>query len=109
MFPGYIIFILGSLDCLTTVIGLIWSKTNELNPLMATIISTGLGTFVVVKIAATVFIVCTYTLANRTLMKTHNKDGKGFKYSYKLLKASYLGIIMFLVAVVINNVLILLT
>lgn len=109
MFPGYIIFFLGSIDCLTTVIGIIYSKTNELNPFMAAIISTGIGTFVVVKIAATAFIASTYTLANQTLMKAQNKDGKCFKYSYRLIKASYIGIITFLAVVVVNNLLTFLT
>jgi Domain of unknown function (DUF5658) len=108
MFPGYLIFFLGSIDCLTTVIGIMNSKTYELNPLMAAIIGTGIGTFVVVKIAATTFIASTYILANQTLLKAHNKDGKCFKYSSKLIKASCIGIITFLVVVIVNNLLIIL-
>jgi membrane protein DedA with SNARE-associated domain len=107
-FPCILIVLMGSMDCLTTVIGVLYSGAAELNPFMAGIVSTNIGAFLVVKIAATILIAFTYILANRTLMKTPNKTSRFFKYSYKMVKIAYAGIIVFLVVVVANNLLILL-
>ena len=106
--PSFLLILMGSIDCLTTVIGVLYSGANELNPFMAGIVSTNIGAFLVVKIAATLLIAFTYILANRTLIKTQNKSSKSFKYSYKLLKVAYAGIMVFMVIVVANNLLILL-
>src|SRR5208337_5298475 len=105
--PSLLLVLVGSIDCLTTVIGVLYSGAKELNPLMAGIVSTNIGAFLAVKIAATVFIAFTYILANRTLIKTPNKSSKSFKYSSKFLKVAYAGIIVFMVIVVANNLLIL--
>jgi len=99
---------MGSIDCLTTVIGVLYSGATELNPFMAGIVNTNIGAFLVVKIVATIFIAFTYLLANRTLTKTQNKSSKSFKYSYQFLKIAYVGIMVFMVMVVANNLLILL-
>ncbi|MGD0996610.1 MAG: DUF5658 family protein [Candidatus Bathyarchaeia archaeon] len=106
--PSLLLIIMGAIDCLTTVIGVLYSGATELNPFMAGIVSTNIGAFLVVKIAATLFIAFTYILANRTLIKTPNKGSKSFKYSSKFLKVAYAGIMVFMVIVVANNLLILL-
>ncbi len=106
--PCFLLILMGSIDCLTTVIGVLYYGATELNPIMAGIVNTNIGAFLVVKIAATVLIAFTYLLANRTLTKTPNKSSRAFKYSYKFLKIAYAGIIVFMVIVVANNLLILL-
>jgi uncharacterized membrane protein len=105
---SFFLILVGSIDCFTTVIGVLYSGAKELNPLMAGIVSTGIGAFLAVKIAATLLIAFTYFLANRTLARTQNKTCKSFKYSYKFLRLAYAGIMVFMVIVVINNLLILL-
>ena len=107
-FPSFLIIFMGSIDCLTTVIGVLYFGAAELNPFMAGIVSTNIGAFLVVKLAATILIAFTYILANKTLMKTQNKSTKFFKYSCKFLKVAYAGILAFLVIVVANNLIILL-
>jgi membrane protein DedA with SNARE-associated domain len=106
--PSLLLILMGSIDCLTTVMGVLYSGAKELNPFMAGIVSTNIGAFLAVKIAATLSIAFTYILANRTLIKTPNKSSKSFKYSSKFLKVAYAGIIVFMVIVVANNLLILL-
>ena len=106
--PSLFLILMGSIDCLTTVIGVLYSGAKELNPFMAGIVSTNIGAFLAVKITATLFIAFTYILANRTLIKTPNKSSKSFKYSSKFLKVAYAGIMVFMVIVVANNLLILL-
>ena len=106
--PCFLLIFMGSIDCLTTVIGVLYSGATELNPFMAGIVNTNIVAFLVVKIVATIFIAFTYLLANRTLTKTQNKSSKSFKYSYQFLKIAYVGIMVFMVMVVANNLLILL-
>ena len=106
--PSLLLILMGSIDCLTTVIGVLYSGAKELNPLMAGIASTNIGVFLAVKIAATVLIAFTYILANWTLGKETNKGTKSFKYSYKFVKVAYAGIMIFMIIVVANNLLVLL-
>ncbi len=108
VFLGSLLMLVGSIDCLTTVIGVLYRGATELNPFMTGIVSSNIGDFLVVKIAATVFTAFTYILANRILMKTKNKSTKAFKYSLRFIKVAYIGIIVFLAIVVANNFLILL-
>jgi len=106
--PSLLLIVMGAIDCLTTIIGVLYSGAKELNPFLAGIVSTNIGAFLVVKIAATMFIAFAYVLANRTLIKTPNKTSRSFKYSYRVLKIGYAGILVFMGIVVANNLLILL-
>ena len=99
---------MGTIDCLTTVIGVLYQGATELNPLMAGIVSTNIGAFLVVKLAATIGAASSFVLANRTLMKTQNKGTKTFAYSSKLIKIASAGLIVFLFIVVANNLMVLL-
>jgi hypothetical protein len=106
--PSFLLIIMGSIDCLTTVIGILYSGASEVNPLMAGIVNTNIGAFLVVKLAATMFIASSYILANKILNKTQNKTSKSYKYSRKLLRVGYVGTVVFLFIVVTNNLLIIL-
>jgi hypothetical protein len=103
-----LLIIMGFIDCLTTVIGILYSGASELNPLMAGIVNINFGAFLIVKLASTMFIAGSYILANKILNMTKNKNSKSFKYSSKLLKVGYSGTIVFLFMVVANNLLVLL-
>jgi uncharacterized membrane protein len=106
VFPSFLLIFMGSIDCLTTVIGVLYFGAVELNPFMAGIASTNIQAFLIIKIAATILIAFTYMQANKTLMKTENKSSKSFTYSYKFLKIAYAVIILLLVIVIANNLLI---
>lgn len=106
--PSFLIILMGSMDCLTTAIGVTFQGAAELNPFMAGIVTTSLGEFLVVKIVATLLIVCTFVLANYALMQAPNKSSRSFRLSCKLVKFAYGGVIAFLVIVVVNNLIILL-
>ena len=105
---SFLLVLMGLIDCFTTIIGVMYSGAKELNPFLAGIVSTNIGAFLVVKIAATMLIACTYILANRILLKNPNKASKSFKYSSKFLKVAYFGILVFMIIVVANNMLVLL-
>jgi hypothetical protein len=108
IFTSLLIVLMGSADCVTTFIGILYSGAAELNPFMAGIVSTNIAAFLTIKMAATFLMGFTCIQANKTLMKTRNRSTKVFKYSCKLIKIAYAGIIVFLVIVVANNLLILL-
>jgi hypothetical protein len=103
IFPSFVLILMGSIDCLTTVIGVLYFGAAELNPLMTGIVSTNIIAFLVLKISATVLIGFTYVLAKRTLDKTLNKESKSFKYSNRFMKAAYAGLMVFLFMVIVNN------
>jgi hypothetical protein len=106
--PGLLIIVMGLIDCVTTVIGVLYSGATELNPFMAGIVNSNIGAFLVVKIAATMLVASAYIVANKTLMSSANKTAKSFKFTSKVLKVGYAGIIIFLCITVINNLIILL-
>lgn len=108
VFPSFILILMGSIDCLTTVIGVLYFGAIELNPLMAGLVNTNMLSFLVLKIAATFFIGFTYIVAKRTLNKTLNKNTKSFRYSRVLLNVGYAGLVLFLVVIIANNLSILL-
>jgi len=108
IFPSFILVLVGSIDCLTTIIGVMYFGANELNPFMTSIISSSIAAFLALKISATFLIGFTYILAKRTLNKTINKESKSFKYSKWFIQGAYTSLIVFLIIVVINNLTILL-
>ena len=107
VFPSFLIILLGSIDCITTVIGVTYFGAAELNPFMTGIVSTSIVAFFAVKIFATFLIGFTYILAKRTLNKSVDKDTKTFKYSNRFMKVAFAGITIFLIITVINNLTIL--
>jgi hypothetical protein len=102
----FLIFI-GSLDCLTTVIGTLYFGTVELNPLIAGLVSTSIPAFVIIKLTVTVCAGLIFVLVDKTILESADKDYKSFKTANKILKMAYIGIILFLVIVVANNIFVL--
>jgi membrane protein DedA with SNARE-associated domain len=107
--PSFVLVLMGSIDCLTTVIGVLYFGAVELNPFMAGVVNTNILAFMAIKMAATFLIGFTYILATRTLKKAVNKETRSYKYSHSLLKVAYAGLVMFLIVVVVNNLMILLS
>ena len=107
-FPSFLLIIMGSIDCLTTVIGVLYFGAAELNPFLAGIVSTNIQAFIAIKIVATIFMGLTYIQVKR-ILKTMNRNSKSFPYFSKLVKIAYAGVILFLITVVTNNLLILIT
>jgi hypothetical protein len=98
---------MGIVDCITTVIGILYHGATELNPLMAGIVSSNIGAFLIVKLLATMVAASSFVIANKTLMNTQNKATRTFIYSSKLIKIAGVGLLVFLAIVVANNLLVL--
>ncbi len=103
-----LLIFLGSMDCLTTVVGTLYFRTQELNPLIADLVNTNLPAFVVVKLVATVSVGVIFVLAEKNLLRSGSFEDRTFRLAHKTLKVAYVGISLFLVLVVVNNILVLL-
>lgn len=106
-YPTLLLALMGSMDCITTVIGILYFGAVELNPLIAGVVSTNLPAFVILKLTTTIFVCLIFVQAEKILMKTQNKTTKAFAWTHRLLKVVYAGVIVFLVVVVVNNAVVL--
>ena len=104
--PIFLIILLGSIDCITTVIGVMYFGASEINPLMIGIVNSSIAGFLALKISATLLIAFTYIYAKRTLNKAIDKSTKAFKVSNKVMKGAYVGLMIFLLVTVINNLIV---
>ena len=100
---------MGSMDCLTTVIGIAYFGAVECNPFLAGVVSSNIAAFVFLKMVTTVFVGLLFIQADKILMRTQDKTTKTFTWTHRLLKAAYVGIVAFLVVVVVNNLFVLVT
>jgi membrane protein DedA with SNARE-associated domain len=103
------LILMGSLDCLTTVIGTVYFGTQELNPIIAGLVNTNLPAFVAVKLAVTISVGVVFVLAEKALLSNSNVHDKSFKAAYVTLRVAYIGVVLFLLLVVINNIMVLLS
>lgn len=104
-----VLIFMGAMDCLTTVIGTVYFGTQELNPIIAGLVNTNLPAFVAVKLAVTISVGVVFVLAERALLSNSNVNDKSFKVAYVTLRVASAGIVVFLLLVVINNIMVLLS
>ena len=77
--PSLFLIFMGSMDCLTTVIGTLYYGTRELNPVLAGLVNSNISAFVVLKLTVTVAVGLIFILAQKTLMKSPDKNSASFK------------------------------
>jgi hypothetical protein len=100
--PSFILVLMGSIDCITTVIGVLYFGAVELNPVLAGVVG-NIPLFMVLKLSATFCIGGTYILAKKILNSASDKTTRSFRVSNIAMKAVYAGLVIFLVTVVVNN------
>ncbi len=98
--------LMGSMDCITTVIGIIYFGAVECNPFLADMVSTNISAFIILKVVTTIFVGLIFFQANKILLQTNNKSSRAFVYTRYTLIAAYIGVIVFLAIVVTNNILV---
>ncbi len=106
-FPSLLLILMGSMDCATTVVGILYFGAVELNPFLTGIVNANLTAFIALKLTTTVFITLIFRQAEKILMQTRNKNSRAFTWAHNLLRAAYVGIVLFLLIVVANNVIVL--
>jgi hypothetical protein len=98
---------MGSLDCLTTVVGSLYFGTQELNPLISGLVSSNILAFVAVKLAVTMSVGLIFIFTEKTLLRTEDKNCRSFRFAQNTLRVAYYSIVLFLAVVVVNNILVL--
>jgi len=106
-YPSLLLVFVGTMDCLTTVIGIAYFGAVETNPFMAGMATANLPAFAALKLATTVFVSLIFVKAEKILMQTRDKSSRAFVWTKRILVASYIGVVVFLAIVVANNVLVL--
>jgi hypothetical protein len=96
--------LMGSLDWLTTVIGIVCFGAVEGNPFLAGLAVTNLPVFTVIKLGTAVSVGFLFYQGEKTVHRATNQDSKGFKRVHFLLKGAYAASLAFLVFAVLNNV-----
>jgi hypothetical protein len=107
IYPGLLLVLMGSIDCVTTVIGTLYFGASEMNPVLAGVVS-NVPLFMALKLTATFCIAGTYVLSTKVLNSTQDKTTRGFRVGSAAVKVVYMGLVAFLVVVVINNFIVLL-
>ena len=102
--PSFSLMTAGSLDWLTTVIGIAYFGAVEGNPLMAQLMSSSLLTYSIIKIITTLIVGLIFYKAEKILFTVEDKNSKAFDLTRIGLKAAYISATGALIIAVINNV-----
>ena len=100
-----LLVLMGSLDWLTTIVGIVFFGAVEGNPFLAGLTGTNLPAFTAIKLGTAVFVGFLFYQANKTLNGLENKSSKGFARTRLVLKGAYLASAIFLTYAVLNNIL----
>lgn len=106
-FPSSALIMAGSMDWLTTVVGLNYFGAVEANPFIAAIAHQNLLAFTAIKLLTTFFVGLIFYQADKCLLKTEDKTTKSFRWTRLTLKMAYYGATAMLLVAVLNNLLIL--
>ena len=78
--PSLAMILSGTMDWLTTIVGIGFFGALESNPFMAGLASTSLITFTVVKLSATLLVAFMFYKADKALLETMNKKSRSFSW-----------------------------
>jgi hypothetical protein len=95
---------MGSLDWITTIVGIVGFGAVEGNPFLAGLVGTNLLAFTAIKLGTAIFAGLLFYQAERILNSVADKGSKAFRAVRLVLKGAYVGSVLFLVFAVMNNV-----
>ena len=101
--PSFLILI-GSMDWLTTIIGIVYFGAVEANPFLSEIARTNLPAYTAIKLSTAVFVGFLFYKAETTLYRAQDKNSRGFTWTRHVLRGAYVGSVVFLLIAVLNNV-----
>ena len=104
--PSLSLILMGSMDWLTTIIGIAYFGAVEGNPFLADITQTSLLTFTVIKLATTIMVGLLFYTAEKTLLGSVDKSTKSFKYARIILRVAYIAATGLLLSAVVNNLIV---
>jgi hypothetical protein len=97
-----LLFFCGLIDCVTTVVGIVWFGATEGNLLFAAITETNLVAFSGIKLAAAVFVGVLFYKAG----SVDKIEGRSFQVGSRFLQVAYSLSLLTMLTVVTNNVLV---
>ena len=97
---------MGSMDWLTTIVGIVYFGAVEGNPFVANLAQTNLPAFSAIKLGTAFFIGFLFYQAEKTLNSHADAKSKGVTKTRFLLRSAYLASVAFLTFAVVNNVLV---
>jgi len=101
--PSLSLILMGSMDWLTTIIGIVYFGAVEGNPFLADITRTSLPVFTIIKLSTTVMVGLLFYKAEKTLLGTPDKSTRSFKCARIILRAAYVIATVVLLFAVLNN------
>ena len=104
--PSLSFILLGSMDWLTTIVGIAYFGAVEGNPFMANITRISLPAFTVIKLSTTIIVGLLFYKAEKTLLRTSDKGTRTFKFTSLILRAAYVIATVILLFAVLNNLIV---
>jgi hypothetical protein len=104
--PSLSLVLMGSMDWLTTIIGIVYFGAVEGNPFLADIAGTSLPAFTAIKLSTTIIVGLLFYKAEKTLLRTQDKNNRSFKCARIMLRGAYVIATAFLLVAVLNNLLV---
>ena len=104
--PSVTLVLMGTMDWLTTIIGIVYFGAVESNPFMAGLTSASLVAFTAVKLTTTALVALLFYKAEKTLLVTADKTRRSFTITHIFIRIAYIIATAFLLAAVVNNLII---
>ncbi len=104
--PSLSLILMGSMDWLTTIVGIVYFGAVEGNPFLANITQTSLLMFTVIKLSTTVMVGLLFYKAEKALLGTPDKSTRSFKCARIVLRAAYVVATVVLLFAVLNNLIV---
>lgn len=102
--PSFSLVFMGTLDWLTTMIGISYFGAIEGNPFLANIAGTSLTAFTAVKLTTTIVIGLMFYKAEKIINKSADNNTHSFKCAHLMLRSAYIIATAFLLIAVLNNI-----
>jgi hypothetical protein len=104
--PSLALIIVGSIDWLTTIIGIAFFGAVESNPLIAGIAGASLLAFTAMKLSVTVIIGLLLYLGEHMLLRIQDKNSRSFQYAHIIFRSACVAATVFLLFAVVNNLIV---
>ncbi|MGB9914804.1 MAG: DUF5658 family protein [Candidatus Bathyarchaeales archaeon] len=104
--PCLSLILMGSMDWLTTIVGITYFGAVESNPFLAEITRTSLPAFTAIKLSTTVIVGLLFHNAEKMLLKAQDKSSRKFQFTRLTLRSAYLIATLLLLTAVVNNLIV---
>ena len=101
-----ILFVLGSIDWLTTIIGIAYFGAVEGNPLIASLADSNLAFFTLLKLGTAFFVAFLFYQLEKTLINSGDKDRNCSKRRVYLFRSIQVATVAVLMGAAVNNMLV---